>query len=61
MLETDAPYLAPEPFRGQRNEPAYVRSIAEHIASVRGETLETLALHTEQAADGFFRFRPHTN
>ncbi len=61
MLETDAPYLAPEPHRGQRNEPAYVRNIAEFIAEVRKEPLEALARHTEVTATTFFRFRPHTN
>ncbi len=35
LLETDAPYLAPAPFRGQRNEPAFVRRVAEQIAQVR--------------------------
>ncbi len=57
MVETDAPYLAPEPHRGKRNEPAFVRHTAEFIASLRGETLEELALHTGQTASGFFRFR----
>jgi TatD DNase family protein len=57
MVETDAPYLAPEPHRGKRNEPAYVRHTAEFIATLRGETLEELAAHTSRAADGFFRFR----
>lgn len=36
VIETDCPFLAPEPFRGQRNEPAYVRYVAEQIASLRG-------------------------
>lgn len=57
MLETDSPYLAPAPHRGKRNEPAYVRPIAENLAALRGETLDQLALHTQQTADGFFRFR----
>lgn len=57
MIETDSPYLAPEPFRGKRNEPSHVRLIAEHIAQVRGETLEQLSKHTDHAADGFFRLR----
>ncbi|GAA5131791.1 TatD family hydrolase [Luteolibacter yonseiensis] len=58
MLETDAPYLAPEPFRGKRNEPAFVRNTAERIAGLRGESLESLALHTTLAAVTFFRLRP---
>jgi TatD DNase family protein len=58
MVETDAPYLAPEPHRGKRNEPAYVRHTADFLASLRGETLEALASHTGETAAGFFRFRP---
>lgn len=60
MLETDAPYLAPEPHRGKRNEPAYMRHTAERIAAVRGESLEELARHTGEAAAHFFRFRSQT-
>jgi TatD DNase family protein len=61
MLETDSPYLAPDPHRGQRNEPAFVRLTAERIASVRNESLATLAAHTHLAADGIFRFPSHGN
>lgn len=57
MLETDSPYLAPEPHRGKRNEPSFVRHTAERIATLRGESLEELSAMTNQAADGFFRFR----
>jgi len=46
LVETDAPYLAPVPHRGQRNQPAFVRDIAEHAAALRGETLEALAQRT---------------
>lgn len=56
LLETDSPYLAPVPHRGKRNQPAWTREIAEHIAAARSETLEQLAAHTNAAADGFFRF-----
>jgi TatD DNase family protein len=61
MLETDAPYLAPEPHRGKRNEPAWTRDTAMAIAVLRDETLEELADHTSRAADRFFRFRPKGN
>ena len=57
MIETDSPYLAPEPHRGKRNEPSFVRMTAERLAALRGESLEALALHTETTATDFFRFR----
>jgi TatD DNase family protein len=57
MLETDAPYLAPEPHRGQRNEPSYLRDTAAFIAALRDEPIEQLAEHTSRAANGFFRLR----
>jgi TatD DNase family protein len=56
MLETDSPYLAPTPHRGQRCEPAYTRITAEAIAAQRGESLEDLAQKTEETVNGFFRF-----
>lgn len=43
LIETDAPYLAPVPMRGRRNEPAYVVHTARRLAELRGETLESLA------------------
>lgn len=55
MLETDSPYLAPEPYRGQRNQPAYVRDIAKCLAEARGESLSKIASLTEKTVDGFFR------
>ncbi|MBK1674204.1 TatD family deoxyribonuclease [Ectothiorhodospira shaposhnikovii] len=48
LIETDAPYLAPAPFRGKMNHPALVRHVAECVAGVRGESLETLAAVTTQ-------------
>jgi TatD DNase family protein len=52
LVETDAPYLAPGPFRGKRNEPAYVVETAKVLAETRGVTLEEIA---RQTTDNFFR------
>jgi TatD DNase family protein len=52
LLETDAPYLAPEPFRGRRNEPAYVAHVAASLAEVKGLTLAEIEAAT---TDNFFR------
>lgn len=46
LVETDAPYLAPVPYRGKINQPAYVRHVAECIAQLRGESFETIAAVT---------------
>ncbi len=43
LIETDCPYLAPEPHRGRRNEPAYVRDTAAHLAEIIGTSLDDLA------------------
>jgi len=48
LIETDAPYLAPMPFRGKTNEPAYVRHVAECLAGVRQTSLESIAESTTQ-------------
>ena len=55
VLETDAPYLAPVPYRGKRNEPAYVRFVAERLAEVRGLSLEEVAATTTATARRLFR------
>jgi TatD DNase family protein len=54
MLETDCPYLAPVPYRGQRCEPAYVKEISEMVAQVKGCSLEELSAATCQTAGEFF-------
>jgi TatD DNase family protein len=55
LIETDAPYLAPVPHRGKQNEPAFVLHVAEHIAKVRGITVEEVAEKTTKNARILFR------
>ena len=55
LVETDSPYLAPVPHRGQQNEPGYVREVAEYIADLRGLDSEFLA---HQTSENFFRLFP---
>ncbi len=55
MVETDAPYLAPEPYRGKRNEPAFVRRTLEVLAEVRAVDSDTLAPLTASNATRLFR------
>lgn len=55
MLETDCPYLAPVPHRGQRCEPAFVKEISETVAQVRNCSLEELSAATCRTAQEFFR------
>ena len=50
LVETDAPYLTPVPFRGKRNEPAYVRYVAEKVAELRGISFEAVAEATTENA-----------
>ncbi|MFM8653471.1 MAG: TatD family hydrolase [Verrucomicrobiota bacterium] len=57
FVETDCPYLAPDPDRGKRCEPAHTRRVAEKIASLRGLSLEETARATTQAAEKFFLFK----
>ncbi len=52
LVETDAPFLAPIPFRGKPNQPAYVKYVAEFIAGLRGEAFEVIA---KQTTDNFFK------
>lgn len=55
LVETDCPFLAPVPHRGQRNEPAHVRRVAQQVAELRGLDLETLATQTTLNARQLFR------
>ena len=54
VLETDSPYLAPTPFRGKRNESAYIHQIGERLASVKETTLEEVARVTSENAEKIF-------
>ncbi len=54
VLETDAPYLSPVPYRGKRNESAYIPLIAQKIAELRSIPLEAVAVTTTQAAESLF-------
>jgi TatD DNase family protein len=54
LVETDSPYLAPVPFRGKTNQPAYVRHVAEHIAGLRGEPFDVIADATSRNYFGLF-------
>ncbi|WP_348936422.1 TatD family hydrolase [Bacillus sp. BS1807G30] len=55
LIETDCPYLTPAPFRGKRNEPSYVKYIAEQIAELREISFEELAALTTENAKKVFR------
>jgi TatD DNase family protein len=57
LLETDAPYLAPVPYRGKRNEPAFVRQVAERVAVVRGLRVEELIEATGRNAERVFQLK----
>lgn len=50
LLETDAPYMAPVPMRGKRNEPAFIRYIGEKVAEIKGITLSEVAKQTSENA-----------
>ncbi|MBL4759130.1 MAG: TatD family hydrolase [Rhizobiales bacterium] len=52
MVETDAPFLAPIPNRGKRNEPAFVKHTAEMLAQVRGVDMDAIS---ETTSENFFR------
>ncbi|MFS0645363.1 TatD family hydrolase [Siminovitchia sp. 179-K 8D1 HS] len=54
LIETDCPYLAPHPYRGKRNEPAYVKLVAEQIAELKGISYEDVARATAENAKRLF-------
>lgn len=55
LLETDAPYMAPVPFRGKENEPAYVKFVAQEIADLRGISFDEVAQATTENAQRLLR------
>lgn len=56
VLETDAPYLTPAPFRGKRNESSYIKYVAQKLAEVKGVSVEEVAAVTTANAENIFRF-----
>ncbi len=57
LLETDAPYITPEPHRGERNEPVYVELVAKKVAEIKGISLEEVARVTTQTAIKVFKLK----
>ncbi|WP_372861460.1 TatD family hydrolase [Spongiibacter sp.] len=55
LVETDSPYLAPVPYRGKKNEPKYVREVAECVAELKGLSLAEVAAHTTRNFDQLFK------
>ncbi len=55
LVETDAPYLAPVPYRGKSNQPAYVREVAEYIAELRGVSYQEIAAQSGENFNRLFR------
>ena len=58
LVETDSPYLSPEPLRGRRNEPANVFYVCERLAQIKGIPMEEMAQITRQNAFAFYRISP---
>ena len=56
LIETDSPFLAPVPYRGKRNEPAYVESIAKSIANIRSSKVRIIARESSRNAEKLFSF-----
>ena len=56
LLETDAPYLAPVPYRGKTNEPAYVLEVAKQVAAVKQLPLDVVATQTTQNVQALFQW-----
>ena len=56
LIETDSPFLAPVPYRGKRNEPAFVENVANYIADLRSTELITIAKESSKNAEDLFKF-----
>ena len=61
VLETDAPYLSPVPYRGKRNECAYIATIAEKLAIIKGESMARIAEITTKNAQDLFSLKEHAS
>ncbi len=57
VLETDAPFLTPHPYRGRRNEPAHIRFIAQRVAELQNKSIKETANITSRNADQLFKWR----
>ena len=57
LVETDAPYLSPHPYRGKRNEPERVTLVAEQIAELRGMSYEDVCRQTTENAERLFKLK----
>jgi TatD DNase family protein len=57
LVETDCPYLPPQKYRGQRNEPAYIKLTVEKMAEIWGTSVETMAIITSENAHRLFKLK----
>ena len=55
LLETDSPYLTPVPYRGKKNEPAYIKYVAEEIALLRNQSVQDIIIQTTENAERVFK------
>ena len=57
LVETDSPYLAPVPYRGKENQPAYAREVCEYVATLKGVSAEAFARITTQNFERLFKIQ----